>query len=154
MTPNYTSWRRNKREGRSPNLHNKHLVYKLWVSDCEIETGHNKKLKCYTNHPFPFNLLFGFTLNFFPLSLLKLICFKLGLSPVLFGTWLCSSTSCPPRYSNSLWMLHGIFFWNYLLTSINFIYTWLKCNNLSDGQFTVQQIGCGILDTVQKTRQF
>lgn len=54
----------------------KHLVYKLWVSDCETETGDKKKLKCYTNHPFPFNLLFGFTLNFFPLSLLKLICFK------------------------------------------------------------------------------
>lgn len=107
-------------------------MYKLWVSDCGIETGDKKNLKCYTNHPFPFNLLFGFTLNFFPLSLLKLIYFKLGLSPVLFGTWLCSSTSCPARYSKPLCILHEIFSWIICFSLIYLIYKWFKCNNLSD----------------------
>lgn len=34
----------------------KHLVYKLWVSDCEIETGDKKKAKMLHQPPLPTQL--------------------------------------------------------------------------------------------------
>lgn len=39
------------------NLYNKHLVYKLWVSDCGTETGDKEKAQNVTpTTPFPFQL--------------------------------------------------------------------------------------------------
>lgn len=50
------------------NITNKHLVYEFWVSDCDKETEDKrkeKKLKCYTNHPFsPFICLDWLEISF------------------------------------------------------------------------------------------
>lgn len=87
-----------------------------WNSLC-LNSGYptvkqKQKLKAHVTPTTPSHssYFFGLTLDFFPLSLLKLSCFKSGLSPVLFGTWLFSSTSCPTRYSSSLWIVLGNLF--------------------------------------------
>ena len=49
MIPNHTLRKRN-------NLYNKHLVYKLWVSDCETEKGDKKRAKMLHQPPLPVQL--------------------------------------------------------------------------------------------------
>lgn len=64
----------------------KHLVYKLWVSDCETEKRNGKRAKMLHQPPLPAHLTFWIYFKFLSFKFTEVNLLYLGLSPVLFGT--------------------------------------------------------------------